>query len=291
MLITYSLLTLALIALWIPAQPKRWLHRLEMWHLFYGAAVVCGVVFDYVHMLGLFFILLFALSCIGVRRKSLPAGLWVMASIGLSVLAVGFFLHRVPGFSNPKVMADVLFSPDALPYTRFLNFDKATVGLFLIGFTLQRLSNLRSWRIMLHRTVFLGGATILLLMGMSGVLGYVRFDPKWTPLFGLWAWSNLFLTCIAEEAFFRGVVQCALVHLLAQYRYGAAIGVIIAAGVFGLAHLAGGWTYAMLAMIAGLSYGLAYQRTGAIEAAILVHFGLNTAHFLFFTYPALASIV
>jgi membrane protease YdiL (CAAX protease family) len=45
----------------------------------------------------------------------------------------------------------------------------------------------------------------------------------------------------------------------------------------------------LLATIAGLFYGAAYLRTRRIEGAILTHFALNAAHFLAFTYPALAG--
>lgn len=45
----------------------------------------------------------------------------------------------------------------------------------------------------------------------------------------------------------------------------------------------------VLAIIAGLGYGLAY-RYGGFLAAVLSHFGLNAAHFLLFTYPALQPV-
>lgn len=41
------------------------------------------------------------------------------------------------------------------------------------------------------------------------------------------------------------------------------------------------------ATLAGIGYGLAYWRSGRIEAAILTHFAVNAAHFVLFTYPAL----
>jgi membrane protease YdiL (CAAX protease family) len=43
----------------------------------------------------------------------------------------------------------------------------------------------------------------------------------------------------------------------------------------------------LLATIAGTGYGLAYQRSGRVEMAILTHFAVNATHFLLFTYPAL----
>ena len=45
----------------------------------------------------------------------------------------------------------------------------------------------------------------------------------------------------------------------------------------------------LAATLAGVGYGVAYQRTRRIEAAMVVHFALNAVHLLLFTYPALAS--
>ena len=55
--------------------------------------------------------------------------------------------------------------------------------------------------------------------------------------------------------------------------------------LFGLSHFAGGTSYIVLATVAGLGYGIVYQRTQSIEMSMLAHFTLNTTHFLLFTYP------
>ncbi len=60
---------------------------------------------------------------------------------------------------------------------------------------------------------------------------------------------------------------------------------LVAAVAFGAAHVAGGTAYVLLATLAGISYGAAYHLTGRVEASILVHFTLNVAHLVLFTYP------
>ena len=40
-----------------------------------------------------------------------------------------------------------------------------------------------------------------------------------------------------------------------------------------------------LAAVAGLLYGLVYNRFRSLEASIILHFSVNLVHFLFFTYP------
>ena len=133
-------------------------------------------------------------------------------------------------------------------------------------------------------------ATLLAILALSLALGFVRFDPTPAPfqIFALWAWTNLFFTCIAEEAVFRGLLQRGLERALRRFRRGDLVALVAASVVFGVAHLAGGWRYVALSAVAGLGYGAAQQRTGRLEAAILTHFAVNFIHFLAFTYPALA---
>jgi membrane protease YdiL (CAAX protease family) len=129
-------------------------------------------------------------------------------------------------------------------------------------------------------------ATVAVVMAAALALRFVAFEPRWTPLFWTWAALNLLTTCVSEEAFFRGLVQTELRRAIpSRHAAGAAIG--ISALLFGLAHVAGGWRYAMLAALAGTGYGLAYERTSRLEMAILTHVTLNVVHFLLFTYPAL----
>jgi membrane protease YdiL (CAAX protease family) len=105
-------------------------------------------------------------------------------------------------------------------------------------------------------------------------------------VFLIWAVTNLFFTCLSEEAFFRGFVLAELAR--PGGRAWLAIAVIVSAVLFGLAHFGGGITYVIAGVIAGLGYGLAYARTRRVEAAMVVHFAVNAVHFLFFTYPRLA---
>jgi membrane protease YdiL (CAAX protease family) len=130
-------------------------------------------------------------------------------------------------------------------------------------------------------------ATVAAVMAASLALGFVRVDPRWTPLFWAWAPINLLLTCAGEEAFFRGFLQGEVARVLDGRPHAATLAIATGAILFGLAHAAGGWRYVLVATVAGIGYSLAYQRTGRIEAPILAHFAVNATHFLLFTYPAL----
>lgn len=207
---------------------------------------------------------------------------------GIVVMTALLSLHLVPGFRNPVIIRDAVLSAGAQPYTQYINFDKGLAGaILLVQFNVPG-SWLLAWRPFLRRIVPVVLATLAVAMAGSLALGYVRFDPRWTPVFWVWAPINLLLTCAAEEAFFRGFLQGEVEHALEPRRHGAAIAVATSAVLFGVAHAAGGWRYVLLATLAGAGYGLAFQRTGSIEASILTHFAVNATHFLLFTYPALA---
>ena len=237
--------------------------------------------------LALLWLLALAVSAWQLRTSTgRRRGAWLAATVVLSLL---LGLHLLPGFSNPVVIRDAVLAPDAQPYTQYLNFDKTLGGLLLLGCAgWVPMRSAAAWRVALRRAAPVMLVTVAAVMAASLALGFVRFEPRWTPLFWLWAPINLLTTCMSEEAFFRWLLQTELQRALAGRRHPAALAVLGSALLFGLAHLGGGWQYALLASVAGAGYAAVYQRTGRLEMAILAHFTVNAVHFLLFTYPALA---
>ena len=229
-----------------------------------------------------------AMAVLGFRRAEAR---WqrVLAFVGVAVMAGLLAVHAMSGFQNPVVLRGVVLSSGAMPYTQYVNFDKTLAGVLVLAlgwFAPAR--TVRDWSAMLRQAAPIIGATIVIVMAVSLALGFVRFDPRWTPLFWVWAPINLLLTCVSEEALFRGFLQREIGVALDGRGYAAATAVAVSALAFGLAHAGGGWRYVLLATLAGTGYALAYQRTQRVEASILAHFAVNATHFLLFTYPALA---
>jgi membrane protease YdiL (CAAX protease family) len=133
------------------------------------------------------------------------------------------------------------------------------------------------------------GLLALIMLPLALATHYVRFDPKIPSGAFLWILNNLFFVSFAEESLFRGFIQGGMSKLTAPYSWGRWIPLVVSSLTFGLAHYQGGLPYICLATIAGLFYGLTYQRTRSLEGAMLVHFGLNLVHFLFFSYPSLKA--
>lgn len=199
------------------------------------------------------------------------------------VLALTLSLHWLPGFHNLRVIGPERFTPDAVPFTMYLNLDKPLAGFWLL-LALPWVRSPYAWRVSLKAG--LGGLLMSAALCLSGavLLGLVGWAPKWPPASGLWLLNNLLLVTLTEEALFRGYLQGGLRHLLRHHRHADAMALGVAALFFGLAHAAGGWPWMVLAGLAGIGYGLAY-RFGGLTAAILAHFGLNVTHFFLLTYP------
>lgn len=285
MFLTFALLTFAIIALWFEGEDApRW--RRHAWAGLWGAAIAAALFHEIVRPIGLLWLALLAAAARVFFRAGAPRPLRVFAGVALLLLTGGLMTHALPGFANPLAVA-TRFGADAVPYRLFFNFDKASAGLLLLAALRPRLRAPRGWRTLLVRTAPAAALTIALVLVLSLAARYVRFDLKWPRETWLWLWANLFFTCTAEEALFRGVVQAQLASAWRNVRYGPELALALGAILFGLAHAAGGVTYVGLATLAGAGYGWAFLRTQRIEASILTHFALNTLHFLAFTYPAL----
>jgi membrane protease YdiL (CAAX protease family) len=181
---------------------------------------------------------------------------------------------------NWKYLDTYQFSPSALPFTLFLNLDKPFI--FTVLFFFYSLTNQTS----LHMGKTIARYTLisaLILLAPALIASYIIFEPKWDVNIIVWAVNNFFFVCAAEEMLFRGFIQTELEKITKK----PLIALIIASILFGLVHFAGGAVYVGLAMMAGLVYGISYQKTGRIIVPMTVHFLVNLLHILLFTYPAL----
>lgn len=277
-LATYVVLLFSIASLWITKSRIVWAALL-------ATAVVFGLLSGRVGVFALVPIAVLA-ACFYLAQENRFA---VVVRIGAgavgAVLSVALALHVVPGFDNWKILDEFELSDQAQAFSLYLNFDKPLIGLFILAFGAPLLRDWPEWKSMLVTAAPIALAGIALVYGLGYLSGYAAFDPTFDPVFAVWALRNLFFTCVAEEAFFRGFLQRYLERSLARFRSGRLASLAIVSLLFGLAHFAGGAGYVALSTVAAIVYGYVYQRTGRIEAAILTHFLLNAGHFLFFTYP------
>jgi membrane protease YdiL (CAAX protease family) len=283
---SFIFLTLAIIFVW-PAHARKSLLSQYSWLVLLFISLLFGLGDGTLEPVTLLPIIAFTALVIPFHQTSgVVRFIFIIAILALT-LALG--LHIAPGFHNPIVISDVQLANDSLPYTLQLNYDKALAGLFLLWLSRPLLQNSENILLMIKQSVPIALLTICLVIALSVLLDYIRLDIKLPSFIFYWLWANLFFTCVAEEALFRGFLQQQITLGLRNYRHGALAALISCAVLFGLAHAGGGMIYVILATVAGLGYGAMYLRTGRIEASILLHFMLNTVHILFFSYPALEN--
>ena len=211
------------------------------------------------------------------RRPRLPQP-WRGVALTLVLLwAMALTLHLVPGFDNLKVLDRVQAGPASVPFTLYLNLDKPLIffGLLLAWPALLGPGGTMRWRPL--ALLILPLAALLITAWQLGALKPDVGLPHWWWLF---AFNNLVFTCVAEEALFRGLIQQGVASRSKPW-----LGLLVASLLFGAAHLAGGPLLVLFAALAGACYGLAFQLSGRLSVAILLHFLFNFAHLALFTYP------
>ncbi len=283
MLLTFALLALSVCAVWAPPIAAGRGYDVRVWPFPFAAAVAAGV---FCGALGWTAVAALALmtAVAFCSQHAANAAVRLLSTAVTALVALALALHAVPGFDNPTIVEGVRVSTGAPAFTQYASFDKAAAGLIVLAFFCRRCTSVKDWRRIVAPTVVAFVVTPSIVIGCAVLAGYVAFDPKLPSFTVTFLIVNLLFTCVAEEAFFRGLLQEGLTRAWPQARW-TAVGV--SALLFGLAHFAAGWPMIALATIAGLGYALAYDATRRIEAPILTHFAVNAIHFVGFTYPRL----
>jgi membrane protease YdiL (CAAX protease family) len=284
---TFIALAAAMLAVWAPrvsASP----HARVWWLAPFAASLLLAVGAGVVESWGLVALVVLVATC-RVGEEAPDGWLRGFALALMLAMSAALLAHLLPGFHNPRVLDAVRLSPDAAPYTKFLNLDKGALGLLLLTLHAPARVVRRAIPGSMPGALWRFAVVALVTMTLTVTAGFARWDPKVPAWWPLWLGSMVFLTALPEEALFRHVVQGGLEARLGASRHGRWISVTIAGVLFGLAHVGGGWIYAGLAAIAGVGYGWVFAVTGSFAAALAAHTGLNLLHLLFFSYPALAA--
>ncbi|MBS0620693.1 MAG: CPBP family intramembrane metalloprotease [Verrucomicrobia bacterium] len=229
--------------------------------------------------------------CHALLKREIAKGARFMLFCIATGVSLALCFHFLPGFHNQKIVSDICFSPDSLPYTLWYNFDKPFIGIFVLVFSIPLIRSHKELLRMLKLSIPMSIAGIALLIGLSCYFGVVQWEPKCPPYFFKWAFANLFFVAIPEEAFFRGFVQREIYNWFGKTPLAGMGSILFTSLMFMLFHIP--WVasvpFLCLVFVASVIYGMIYQLTNSIEGSILCHFGLNVVHLLLFTYPALRN--
>lgn len=264
-------------------------HKNFLTYGLWGAAIIIALLQGFITPLGITILLVEAGLIYAFYATWYSPFLKAILGGVITLIGMGLYLHWVPGFHNPLLMQDVVFSSDSYPYRFYLNIDKISIGLFFLSFGILLSRTFKEWKQSFYDSI---GPLILaiIILSVAGTsLNYVRFDPKIPSLAIYWCLFNLLFVVVIEEAFFRGFLQHQLGLAFKNISQGKTLSIIIASLLYGIVHYRGGPAYIVLSIIAGCLYGHAYVRHNRLEAAIITHFGLNLVHFFLFSYPALAK--
>jgi len=289
MVITSVLLALAICAVWIPDVRVAHNLRVPPWIPLLLIAMVAGLMHGVLDWRGAAVVaLLCGLATASVKNENAAARR--VLTVGAIALSFALGLQLVPGFQPSVFIEGVRLSPDAAPMRLTAHFAPGVAGLVLMAFYCRRARTLHEAVAAARPAAAVAVVTTVVVVCAAWAAGYVKPDWKVPDFTAAHLAKILLWTTVLEEAFFRGVIQDRLARAsFIATRPGLSwLPIAVSSVLFGLAHAPGGWTYVGLATLAGVGYGLAYARTGLIEAAMATHFLVNATHFVGFTYPHIA---
>lgn len=261
----FLFLAVSFLSLWISREVK-------VIGTFLFLTLVCGFAAGHISLVGLAFILSLMLLWFLYDQKP---SIWIF--IALIIFSMSFKLRLIPGF-NPFFITSKFA----------IGLENPLIGLFPLVFIVPLAKSITDWK-MVMKGLFFGLVGIALLAFLAILTQAIHLHFKLPSFFVGRLFSNLILTSIPEEGFFRGFVQKTLCTYFKNKKMGNVFALVLTSLLFTAAHLYWSPNLGILAFtfLASLLYGIVYLYSGKIESAILCHFLLNLIHMTFFSYHAL----
>ena len=236
-------------------------------------------------LLPLFAILLFAYQYYVQKNKAV-----IFTICWVSAVAIGVFasIYRPAGFAYPLVFHANELHSGGLPFDLYINIAKALAG-YIIVFFLVKYEHGDAYVIspvkQLLLIMFFASVALFCAYFLLDLKFYVK-DVKYIALFGA---VNLLVTCVAEEAFMRILLQDQITRFfrkIISYKFSPEfLSLFLTTIIFVLIHAIHGMDIICVYAVAGFLYGLIYLLTKNLFMAIVVHFIVNIMHFSLLTYP------
>ena len=212
-------------------------------------------------------------ACISFWYAVLPAG--AVTDAGFLLIPAAAMLAKVFGF----VYASPIPKVDLGVLGQLMLIRTAALAILLVRPKTGGTPLDVEFRFLPRRNEWLIGAGFFLgelpFVGAAyWALGLVEWRPHPYPL---WAALGTFIgilwvVALSEEFFFRGLLQ----QWLGRWTGNTLLALAIASTLFGSAHLGfnhkfPNWRFAIVAGIAGVSYGMAWRKARSIQASMVTH--------------------
>lgn len=222
---------------------------------------------------------LYALSEPHYKQPLLQTIVWIITFV------VGFMAatYRPESFSNPLIWSTEQLYSGGEEFNLYANLAKGLCGYLIVIWLLDKVNRTGQLKSVPSIALALLSALILMAIGVVffGLETHFKL-PKETVYFIA---VNLGITVLAEEAYFRLLLQAQIERIFKNIKVGRTVAVAIAAPVFAFAHTGQLNQAFLLFLIAGLIYAMVFALTRRFSAAVLCHFAVNILHFIFFEYP------
>lgn len=224
-----------------------------------------------------------------VITRVASCNLWIGHIAWLFSLLFGFFvaIYRPGGFNYPLIWETSGLYPGGGAYLLFCNISKAAGGYLVFIWLLGScsVSTLNQATRPLLNSLLIAAAGVLTVLAVATTFFNIGWAPKLSEGILYFSAVNLLVTVMAEEAFFRLLIQDRINALFSNKRLGTGVGIAIVSLVFALSHTASIGPMFFLFLIAGVVYASVYSVTGRFSMALTAHFGVNVLHFIFLEYP------
>lgn len=263
--LSFLFLTFSFLSLWVRRDPK-------IWGSLLGLSLLSGLIAGNILWVGLLF--LAGLIALWLSYAKKPN---ITIFVTLIIATICFKLRLIPGFHPVFITSKFQ-----------IGLEEAIIGLLPLAFLVPLSQSVKDWKMAL-KGLLAGCVGIGVLAILATITGTTHWDFKLPAFMAIRMWSNLILTSIPEEGFYRGFLQKTLSHYFQDTKIGKIAALILTSILFTSVHVYWSPNIAILGFVflASLLYGGVYLISGKIESAILCHFLLNLIHMTFFEYHAM----
>ena len=117
----------SVISLWLPVYRYTWI-------ISYFFALCFGLLSDHFKIIGLLPIAVLAVAAFKTGQDGKKVSIYDLLIL---LIGAGMILHVFKGFNNWIMIEKYSISDDSLPFTMNFEFDKATLGIFLLAFVIS----------------------------------------------------------------------------------------------------------------------------------------------------------